>query len=510
MLIEPGSQWPPPGHQALRLRWRSWRAWWTGSTRNLARHVPTTVPGGYWHKRERHPEERAVHSALARDIARTSADLVVGDTPSLDWGADKKMQDAWDHFAQAAGWGNTLLEAAETTAALGGVFLVPAWDADIADHAIPTVVPADQALPEFRFGRLRRVAFVRVLPPPAGWTALQRGEVWRHIEHHEPGQVRNELWLGTEISVGRLLPLTDHPSTEDLLDSYSTTAIRPGILVEHWPNILPDPDEDSGMPIGLSDFQGLESLMDCLDEAYSSWMRDIELGKARILASAEMLDAAPQGRSRWFGGRAAPAKVFDEDARVFTPIPGLPADDAGKAAPLTPVEFAIRFEEHRETCKAWIDAIVSRAGYSPQTFGIDVDGQLSGTSFRLRRHRSSRTGGRKRRYARPPIERFAETLALINAVQFGQPKPTTRPTLSWPEGDQDAKELAEVVELLRRAQAASDEVVVRMLHQDWDDDQVQAEVDALADERAIAPSWDGTEPITPGPVDDGPADGGGE
>jgi len=51
---------------------------------------------------------------------------------------------------------------------LGGAFLRSAWDADTADQPLPTVVLADEALPEFRFDMLHQVTFVRVLPAPRG------------------------------------------------------------------------------------------------------------------------------------------------------------------------------------------------------------------------------------------------------------------------------------------------------------------------------------------------------
>jgi hypothetical protein len=36
-------------------------------------------------------------------------------------------------------------------------------------------------------------------------------------------------------------------------------------------------------PLGRSDFSGLEISLDTLDEAHASWMRDIRLGKARLI-----------------------------------------------------------------------------------------------------------------------------------------------------------------------------------------------------------------------------------
>lgn len=523
MLITKGSQWPPPGHDRLRRHWQAYRALWSADTREIEKYLPGIVPNGYWAKRAKHPETRAMHEALAADIARTSADLVAGDTPALDWGEDRgtpeapqatPMQDAWDEYALTVGLANTVLEGAESASAVGGVFLRPVWDREFAPHALPTVVPADEALPEFLFGQLWRVAFVQELPAPDGWMQREKGEVWRWIEHHEPGQIRHELWLGNEANVGQPMPLDYHPATARYPDTIDTKPIRPtGILVESWPNVLPNPLVP--MPLGRSDYQGCESKFDALDEAWSSWMRDIELGKSRILAAQEMLESAPSGATgiRKLFGSQQPAKMFDEDARVFVGVPGMPMDDAGKPSPITPVQFKIRFQEHAATVAALVESALSRAGYSPQTFGINVDGQLSGTAMRRREQRSYRTRDRKRRYARSPLERFCETLAIINhqvdSARF--PAPPQRPVLEWREGDQaDPKEIAEIVEMYRRALAMSDEVAVAMAHPEWSPEQVAEEVARLADAREqereamTAPALDGTEPPpgTEPPVDD--------
>ncbi|MDQ0377945.1 phage portal protein [Amycolatopsis thermophila] len=508
MLIRPDSQWPPPGAAKMRKRWPSWRAWWSGDFDELRKHAPATAPNGYWAKRDRHPEDRQVHLPLAADIARTSAELVFGDTQALDFGP---LQDSWEELAQDIGWTNSLLEAGEVDAALGGVFLRPAWDKAVANHPLLTAVPVDEALPEFRFGMLWQVTFVTELGERDGFW-------WRWLEHHERGQIRHELWKGTATNIGRAVALADQPETAPLAAGedgglIDTTPIRPdgGLLVDYIPNDLPQPLDR--LPFGRSDLQGIESALDMLDTTWDSWMRDLDLGKGRVIVSSEMLDGiAPAPRStghvqtatdRFFGRlrRGTPTKVFDEDAKVFTPLPGLPPDDGGKVTPITHVQFQLRVQEHADTAMALVEQIVSRAGYAPQTFGQDVDGQISGTSRRLRERRTYTTRNRKRRYARSAIERTAETLMLIAATDFGGERPTERPKLDWRDTDQsDPKETAETINTLRMAEAMSTEIAVRMAHPDWDDTQVKEEVGRIKAERATAPAPSGFE--TPDQLDD--------
>jgi SPP1 Gp6-like portal protein len=485
VLIDPGTQWPPPGHWTLRTRWQAWRALWSGDPHQLKQHMRHVAPNGYWQRRNDKPGGREMHLPVASDIARTAGELVAGDTPAMEWTNPNETK-AWDLLSQELGWSNSLIEAAETAAAVGGAFLRPAWDVDIADHALSTVVAADEALPTFRFGQLQSVTFVEHLSAPAGWKATRDGEVWRHLEHHEPGQIRHELWLGDTGEVGRPIPLADHPDTAFFEPVIDTTSIRPrGILVEYFPNDLPNPL--SHLPVGRSDFQGIETELDAIDEVWDSWMRDIRLAKARLLVPDEYLSpvSAKTGvvRSLFNFGRGNAAKEFDEDAEVFRPI-NMDIGTAEHPTKIEAVQFQIRAAEHAATIEALLEQAVARAGYSPQTMGMNVDGQLSGTAMRRREQRSYRTQGRKRRYMRPAVERYAETLMLINASVFSTPKPTARPELAWRETDQaDPVETANVIKTLRDAQALSTEIAVRAQHPEWDDAQVAEEVARIKDDQ---------------------------
>ncbi|HEU5475694.1 MAG TPA: phage portal protein [Actinophytocola sp.] len=472
-----------------------------------------TAPGGYWDRR-RVKGGTVYHLPLAGDIARTSAELVAGDTPAIDWEGDA-LQKAWDDLAQDIGWANILLEAFEVAAALGGVYLRPAWDNKTANHPLLTAVRADEALPTFRFGRLSSVTFVTYLDAPDAWSQRGAGEVWRWLEHHEPGQIRQELWLGTATSVGSPRPLDEHPMTEGLAGVVDTRGIRDGILVEYIPNDLPQPLDP--LPLGRADIQGVETLLDALDETWDSWMRDIRLGKGRILLSREMLTSVrPSSAGGWrglFGGRQEntnPAAAFDVDAEAFVPL-DTPAEDQGKQTPITLNQFAIRVKEHFDTAMALVEQITSRAGYAPQTMGMDVDGATSGTARRLREIRSIRTRDRKRRYGRRGLERLAETLMLIGAsTEFGGgPRPTRQPTLKWAADAADPKETAETIQILRSALAMSVEMAVRAAHPEWDDKQVDEEVGRILAEQAamVAPAPTGFEPDQPEPDDDGQVPG---
>ena len=50
------------------------------------------------------------------------------------------------------------------------------------------------------------------------------------------------------------------------------------------------------------------------------------------------------------------------------------------------VTFALRTDEHRDTMLTLVERVASAAGYSPQDFGLNIEGRAeSGTALRLRR-----------------------------------------------------------------------------------------------------------------------------
>lgn len=466
----------------------SWAAWWTGDIQRLRQLAPVTAPNGYWASRARDCDRLAFHLPAAGDIARRSARLVASDTPALDWGNTTSAAE-WDTLSQTIGWSSSILELVQTSSAVGLAYSRPMWDQAFTGHPLLTVVSGNDVLPTWRWGQLVSATVVTELKDTAD-------EVLRWLEHHEDGQIRHELWLGTKASIGRLVPLTEHPVTADLKPIVNTTPVRPrGILMDPVPCLLPNPLAGTN-PVGRPHIQGSEVLLDQLDFSWDSLMRELRLGRKRIMVAQEYLtpigrDGDRVGGSRWSSffsrpGGSRAAAGFDTDDEVYSSLPGLDTESQTDRTPgITPVDMVLRTREHLDACAALFEQTVSRAGFAPQTFGISVEGQLSGTAIRRREHASYGTRDEQRRYARPGLERTAETLMLINKVVFGRGGDIERPTLSWVETQQtDPMETAQTIELLRRAEAISDDTAVRTAHPEWDDEQIGQELAKLADERA--------------------------
>lgn len=505
----PSTPWPPPDLAPYVRDQAAWQAWWSGDTAKLGE---TTQGGGttnrrtFWGRRKSEGETSGkataqLHATLAADIASTSADLLFGEPPQLlvpdvglarayerrasGGGADDGALAAWpatnlptadvvaaqdrlDDLVDTLGLANRLLEGGELCAATGGVYLRPLWDKAAADHPLLTMIDPDRAVPDFRYGQLVAVTFVDEV-------LRDTGAVWRHLERHEPGVILHGLYVGTGSTLGRQVALTDHPATRGYAPvvevPVEVTGGRPGIMPRFVPNVLPN-RKNRKYPIGRSDYAGCESFLDALDETWTSWMRDLRLGQARLVVPDEFL--RPIGARP---GQAGAPRGFDIDTELLTGLNMADLTDMSGKDAISQVQFDIRVEEHERTAVALTEHIISTAGYSPQTFGLQIEGRAeSGTALRIREGKTWRTQGRKQRYWAPELSGVLETLLALDRVMFGRSTPVVRPAVGWAELADDPQGTAQWVNLLATARAASIETRVRLAQPQLDDDQIADEV----------------------------------
>ncbi|WP_066931414.1 phage portal protein [Streptomyces sp. NBRC 110611] len=479
-LPENGAPWPPREWSTAYREIRVDDAWYSGDRTRLAdvyRHAPRREDGRrrLWARHRHHqPGQRdtRLHIPLAADIATTSADLLFSEPPvfTVDTPA---TQCRLDELTEAGGIANTLLEAAEVGAALGGVFLRVTWDASLVERPLLTVMHPDTAAPEFRFGMLTAVTFWRKLTGD-DTTAT----VWRHLERHEPGRIVHGLYRGTDNQLGTRVPLTEHPATVSLVDSLGPDGdtIATGIdalTAAYVPNIRPN-RRHRGSPLGRSDFQGgVHDLFDALDETWTSWLRDIRLARARLIV--------PDGYLRDHGpGRGA---SFDDDREIWQSLNIPPTEAAG----ITLSQFAIRVAEHQSTADAIVQQAVRSAGYSVQSFGLGDVAAATATEVTARERRSMITRDKKSRYWQAPLADMLHVLLMLDRALFTPSVVPERPRVVFGDSvSEDPQSVAQTLSLLQQAQAVSTDTKVRLLHPDWDDTAVQAEVDRILAETGQA------------------------
>ncbi|WP_127572762.1 capsid protein [Georgenia faecalis] len=514
-----GTSWPPKHMTEIHSAMAQWSAWYAGDPDQLTAAYsrgsgaslvrPAQLAGGargalarfWWGRPQTDISQRRgqLHVPIAADLAQASADLLYAEPPTFTItdpanDANKATAARLEQYVDD-GLATTLSGGAEVGAALGGRFHKIVWDGTLLDRPFLTTVDADAAIPEFRWGRLVAVTFWHLL-------AADNGIYLRHLERHElgpsprpgvpgDGLTFHGLYQGTADNLGRPVPLTDHDATKALATQVDADgALRdgrtPGLAVEYIPNLTPQRKwrtHPTGKALGRSDFDGIEPLMDALDEVYNSWMRDIRLAKARIIVPEYMLQSNGPGKGA----------SFDMDAEVFTPM-RMAAGEEGDA-PITPQQFAIRVAEHQQTAQQLVEDILRSAGYSASTFGEDEDGAAAtATETNARKGRSLLTRGRKVRLERPALARLAAKMLAVDVAVF-RPAGVTAADVAVDFGDtvQDSPlQLANTAESLSRAKAASTATLVRMVHPDWTPEQVKAEVGLIHGENAMA------DPTSPG------------
>jgi A118 family predicted phage portal protein len=526
-LPSSGQSWPPKQMSNLLPRLGIWSAWFSGDADQLARAYggaansdPSTTGffasdhGGFratvgraltrffWGEASRGPDRRTkLHVPIAAELCQASADLLFSDQVTLTVDNAKTTGAATQARLDTLtgdGMHAELAESAEVGAALGGVYLKVTWDTTLSDAPFLTHIDADQAIPEFRYGRLSAVTFWQVV-------ARDGKYVYRHLERHERdgfgrGLILHGLYVGEEDKLGDQISLAAQPATAPLMllgDTLGNTVIidslSEGLCVEYVPNQTPNRiwrTDALGRHFGRSDLDGVEQLMDALDETMSSWMRDIRLGKARIMVAKTLLDNVGPGNGR----------AFDANQEIYAPVNKLGGADGPLKDQIESSQFNIRVTEHKATADDLIEKILDMAGYSPQTFGVGDTGTVrTATEIESRERRSLMTRKRKLRHWRPGLKNITEKLLRVDQAIFGHPNVFTEVEVTFPDGVQETQlSLANTALAMFQAQSASVRVRVGLLHPDWDDDDIDEEVALINEENAI-----GADPMVP--PDFGPA-----
>ncbi|GGS88420.1 hypothetical protein ACFFV7_51010 [Nonomuraea spiralis] len=485
MPLPSGGTWPPRTHQPIQQQYAVLDAWYQGDNERLAalygdprgNGVPANRPSQYrggvigraarWFWGAPTPAGEKLtklHIPVASDIATMSSDLLFSEPPSITVENPQTQERIDDMLPSLQA---TLLEGAEVGAALGGYYLRAVWDTSVAERPWLAAVHADAAVPEWRWGKLFAVTFWRIIETEDDVC------LW-HLERHEPGAILHGLYKGKPSDLGNSLPLTAHPETAALQPAIPTGLER--CTAVYVPNMKPNRawrNYPAGANLGRSDFDGpVLGLFDALDEVWTSWMRDIRIGKGRVHVPASYLQSQGRGQGSY----------FDPDREIYEAMNVLGGDDRME---LTATQFAIRVVEHKETAAELLHAILRATGYSAQSFGLDGEVAITATEVAAKERRSLTTRSRKGLYTVPELASAIEMLLELEAKLFpGQAVTPELPTIVLADSvSPDMQQLAATAELMRRAEAASDETLVQMLHPDWDDKQVQAEVKAIADSR---------------------------
>jgi len=482
---EPGTAWPPTPWYKWYAKMSEWAAWYSGDPQELLNLYTSSMffseatEGRFWQRIESQERQGIVHLPAAGSIAATSADLLFSESPEFAYRETLPGADRLKAFIRENGIDSLLLESAELTAALSGVFLKLDADPGLLDLPIVTSVSPLQVIPVFDRGWLTEVLFWRVAKQS------ETGDrVWRLMElrRRDNGQlvIEYKLYEGTGDKVGRPVNLASIDETKSLglVDMvYPMNALGCVYVPNMRPNRL-----YPGTPIGINDYNGCITLLDSLDFAWTSWMRDIELGLGQVLVDSELLERSIDEVT---GESTLRLNKFN---RAFLKLDMSSWRLGGEnVEPIKPIQFELRVEEHRQTCETMLFQIVSMCGYSPQSFGMATEGRAeSGTALRIRERKSLMTRGKKARYWEQALLQLFKQAQMFD-VASGLAKKNYEPVpVDITMNDSvitDPRENSEVMRNLEQALAVSTWTKVKMVNPDWDDAQVAAEVKRINDER---------------------------
>jgi len=156
-----------------------------------------------------------------------------------------------------------------------------------------------------------------------------------------------------------------------------------------------------------------------------------------------------------------------------------------EGSPLTVQQFAIRAQEHQQTAIELLDRIITSSGYSPQSFGLSIEGRAeSGTALRIRERKSLKTQQKKAAHFKPRVEDILYLALQVDRLYLNSDTPIAyRPHVTFADSIQESMdELSRAVLTINQAEAASIQTKVEMLHPEWSYDQVKAEVQRIMDE----------------------------
>lgn len=507
--------WPPRHLQPAFNMFATCQVWWQGDAQELSSthgEPARTGLGGivdkvkrlFWGtKPDASSQIRQIHIPVAADIVQTAAALLLPDPVTFaaaddDKLANKQARERIDKILNSPQTHQGMLAAAESGSALGGVYGRIVWNESVCDHAWIDWVDADQAVPEFVYGRLSAVTFWSVVDEN-----VEKNEVVRHLERHETGytefhsdgsstpvfgRIYHGLYQGTATTLGHPINLAAHPDTASIPveeDGYVNTGVA-GLTAWYVPNALPNPafrGKSTLRHFGRSDIgdPAVIGLMDQIDETYSSLARDVRLAKARLLVSDYLLEVGAPGKG----------SSFNTEQEVYERVGGVP--NAG-APVLEAHQFDIRVDDHLKTGEGFLRAILRRVGFSPYSFGLSDDSGAAMTATEVDSKKDASTATFKARSGiwRSVLATAARTLIEVDAAVFdtgavlGQDLQVT-----WPPAARDSMmSKGQTLQAITAAVAASTEWKVRYLNPSYDDKQVAEEVARILKENAMSAAVD--------------------
>jgi hypothetical protein len=393
-------RWPVPGEEQVRARIRLWAALRESDEPYLRSLMKW--PG----------DRPLIIDNLPEKIASAYGDLLFGQAPTYT-PADPADAERMQEMTET--WAGELPGAEETCVSEGEVWWRLSLDG-VTPHPIVTWHSRVDVVPLLHGRTVLAVAFVSQLD------TTQQGVVWRHLEVHGAGVVRNLLFRGRAEALGAQVDLARHPDTADLVDEWNHgLPILAGRIVNAW---------GRRPVVGRSIYHGVWTQFLSLNEATTIGRENMRLtAKKRAVVPASSLrarrtidggdGAIRAGADLGDGGYEriqAPAVEFDagEDILVHDP---LDADEGGMNAPFKILEYSFDAASLIAYKQDLVETCCMRCDLVPQFIGSGDFGQgNTGTALKVRLLPTTNAADSRGRPWDEEQPRIAQRGALLEAL----------------------------------------------------------------------------------------------
>jgi len=481
-VLRENQPWPLKSERDVVRQLKAWIA-----MRESDREALRQVAGWPWD-----PREREYHvDPLPEQLGRAFADLLFGEDPSIEPAApgDQKRLEAIveeNELSDELHWGEQICFSE------GEVWLRTFSDPEIADVPLLEVHSRLAVLPLFAGRVLKAAAIVSELEGPDAKGV--ETAVYRHFELHVEGRVENVLYRGRKDNLGSRVDLGAHEETAGMIEVWSHDL--PGMLLERIPH-----RRGRNRRLGTSGFDGIKDTLLDLNEAVTIGAENARLTLKKRVVVPEGSVQAPEREElvdRGDGSMQPIAGKFDtaEDVLVASALDR----ELGRSSDVFKVlEYSFDADAHLAWEKHLVERGSSRVGLTVAYLGVDQGEQGTAQTGTALRMRLIPTTSAARGVARPWKMRLPRVLTLMQALDgsrpqfggFGRPwedaldPPSVELTDPLPEDpvEEDARHAANV-----SAGIESIERSIRDRHPDWDDKQVEDELEKIrADKKASRP-----------------------
>jgi hypothetical protein len=457
MAEEKWETWPPEGHQKRLESYDRYRLLFTG------RHDDVYARVQQWLEREVDKTLIYIVVNFAALISKVCADLLFGEQVRVvagDEGSPEQLAvDAIvsDNNLHTRAYEMALSSSWRGDAVLKARFGKPAaWESD---RVIVESVPASCFFPHLNGDNVQETTGATL-----GWLKESGGKKYLRKEIHEPGIIRNELWLLDGNRLKQQVPLKTLEEYAELPESQDTG--YPGLLVEHVPNWRLD-----DMFWGISDYQDLESLFDELNNRVSRVSRILDKHSDPKLILPPGVMKYDDSRKRWYVEKED-LQVVEVDQAEVGDLPRYLVWDAQLEAAFRQIDKLL-------------ELLMMTSEVSPAAFGLDKNGVAeSGRALKFRLLRTLAKVNRKKLYFDQGLKRILYAAQVLDVTHGKGGYEPSMPRIEWADGlPADDFEQAQVEQTRMAAGNTSLESSVRRLD-GLDGKDLQDELDRIRNGQA--------------------------